>query len=45
MISRMGWVKRVRISEMLAPYKTDSRVGSKATEIPGRHETGVNWDE
>lgn len=34
-MSRTGCVKRVRMSEMLAPYSTDSRVGRRDTEMLG----------
>jgi hypothetical protein len=44
-ISRTGWVKRVRISEMFAPYNTDSSVGRRMTLIGGRQSTGVKRDE
>lgn len=40
-ISRSGCVKRVRISEMFAPYKTDSSVGRRETLMGGRYSTGM----
>ena len=45
MISRIGWVKRVRISDMFAPYNTDSRVGRVETEMGGLKFEGMNLDE
>ena len=45
MMSRTGWVNLVRMSEMLAPYSTDSRVGNRDTEMGGRYEPGMNLDE
>jgi len=44
-MSRTGCVKRVRMSEMLAPYNTDSRVGRRDTDIDGRQAGGRNRDE
>ena len=44
-ISRIGCVKRVRKSEIFAPYRTDSRVGRRDTLIDGRYSTGINRDE
>jgi hypothetical protein len=44
-MSRNGWVNRVRISEMLAPYRTDSKVGRRDTDIGGRYATGTNRAE
>jgi len=38
-------VNRVRMSEMLAPYNTDSRVGRRDTDIVGRHAEGMYLDE
>jgi len=38
-------VKRVRMSEMLAPYNTDSRVGRRDTDIAGRHAGGRKREE
>ena len=43
--SRTGCVKRVRISEILAPYRTDSRVGRTETEMRGRYSTGMKREE
>ena len=45
MTSRKGLVHRVRRSEMLAPYRTDSRVGRTETQMCGRQLLGINWDE
>ena len=35
-------MNRVRISEIFAPYKTDSRVGRSDTEISGLYSFGRN---
>ncbi len=35
----------MRISEILAPYNTDSRVGRTETEMRGRYPTGMKREE
>ena len=35
----------MRISEILAPYSTDSRVGRTETEMRGRYSTGMKREE
>jgi hypothetical protein len=44
-MSRMGCVNLVRMSEMLAPYNTDSRVGKINTDIVGLYAEGMYLDE
>jgi hypothetical protein len=44
-ISSTGCVYRVRMSEMLAPYRTDSSVGKSTTWISGLHSEGMNFAE
>jgi hypothetical protein len=45
-MSRTGFVIRVRISEMFAPYSTDSSVGSTETQIcEGRIASGVYLED
>lgn len=38
-------MKRVRKSEIFAPYRTDSRVGRRDTLIDGRYSSGINREE
>jgi hypothetical protein len=40
-MSSTGWVNRVNRSEIFAPYRTDSNVGSRTTWISGRQEEGM----
>lgn len=44
-MSRIGCVNRVRMSDILAPYNTDSRVGRRDTEMVGRQWGGMNLEE
>lgn len=43
MTSSALFVCRVRMSDMLAPYNTDSSVGRRMTDIDGRYASGMNF--